>query len=118
MQMTGYDIYKKTMMLLGYTDDKGEPQDNGRIHSRTLDAINQIGADLCGMEPIAGLYANVDIPQKALEAMPYGVGMLLSFGDGNTEKNSVFSDIYNAKRATAKASSCSVKDVIPRSGEV
>lgn len=116
--MTGYDIYKKTMMLLGYTDDKGTPQDNGRLHSRTLDAINQIGADLCGMEPIAGLYSMLSIPQKALEAMPYGVGMLLSFSDGNAEKNRVFSDIYNAKRATVKASVSSVKDVIPSSGEV
>ncbi|MCQ2440499.1 MAG: hypothetical protein MJ076_01195 [Clostridia bacterium] len=116
--MTGYDIYKKAMLLLGYTDDKGEPQDNGRMYARALNAINQIGDDLCCMPPLSGLFKPVRIPKKALDAIAYGVGMLLSFSDGNSEKNSVLSEIYNAKRAIAKASVSSVKDVLPNTVEV
>lgn len=111
--MSGYDIYKKTMSLLGYTNANGDISGQDGLMNRALDAVNQIGADLCAMTPLSALTQPITADIRVIEAMPYGVGMLLALSEGDGEKNRLFCEMYNAKRAAAKAETVSVNDVLP-----
>lgn len=111
--MTGYDIYEKAMQFIGMGDTDGEIPDGTAILPAALEAINQIGFDLCGMQPKATLFDVVDLPAYALAAMPYGVGMLLSMSIGVTQQNALMTELYNAKRATVKAATSRVRDRLP-----
>lgn len=111
--MSGYDIYKKAMSLLGYTDANGDVSGDEGLKKRALDAVNQIGGDLCDMTPLTALTEPVTADRRTLEALPYGVGMLLALGEGDGGKNQLFCELYNAKRASAKASETRICDVLP-----
>lgn len=111
--MNGYDIYRRAMTLLGYTDANGDVSDGDGLLKRALSAVNQIGADLCGMTPLTVLTEEVPVPGAALEALPCGVAMLLALGEGDGGKNELFCELYNAKRASAKAARSFITDCLP-----
>lgn len=110
--MTGYEVYRKAAALVG-VDITSENTQNSGVIRRASDVINQICYDL-RMRGIDDLSDGIrDCSEKQLDALCYGTAMLLSLSEGNA-KNSVFTDIYNAKRSAALAGRSVLKDVIPK----
>lgn len=116
--MTGNDIFETAVTLLGYTDFSRKFQDSSGLRERALCAINQITNDLCGAVAVDSLFDEIHLDAAYAAAAPYGVAMLLSLIDGDSDKNAMFSSIYNAKRAAAKCKGASISDVLPRGGDV
>lgn len=111
--MTGYDIYKKACARVGISGTSDEIIVDSRLLSRALEFVNQIASDL-KINEIKNLSDEiVSEPEKA-EAVCCGVAMLLSLCDGNAEKNHIYTNIYNAKRATVLAHSCFIEDNLPK----
>lgn len=102
---------------MGYTDINGDIQDGTGLKQRALDAVNQIGYDLCRMAPVNNLLDEITVDDDVKHAMPYGVAMLLSFSDGDGSKNQLMCELYNAKRTLTKSKKEHIGDVIP-TGEV
>lgn len=116
--MTGYDIYESAMMLLGYVRADGSLSEDDGIKQRAIFAINSIAADL-GLEAVsANLTEELAADNGYFEAFTYGVGMLLSLGEEDREKNEIFTRIYNAKRATLKSGRGKIKNAMPYVCEV
>lgn len=115
--MTGNDIFDTAVILLGYNDSSRKFQDSSGLKERALCAINQIAGDLGVCSKVNSLFDEITLDDKQASAAPYGVAMLLSLIDGDSEKNAMFSSIYNAKRASAKNKSHSVRDILPKGGE-
>lgn len=113
--MTGFEVYRRARLLMGDTEgiDSSCPE---LLDERSLCAVNQIGQDLCGMPAAKSVFDELDITPAAENAMPYGVAMMLSIMSGDGERNRFFCDIYNARRAVAKASSGRIRDTLPGTG--
>lgn len=116
--MTGYDIYESAMMLLGYVSADGSLSEDEGIKQRAVFAINAIAADMGLKINIKNLTEGICADNGYFEAFIYGVGMLLSLGEEDREKNEIFTRIYNAKRATVKSGSSKIRDLLPQVGEV
>lgn len=111
--MTGYDIIKRAMNLLGYSGNSDDP---GRAVGETAKGaqiINQLLLDL-NYGDIVSLSESLDISHSAEDALCYGTAMLLAITEGDAEKNRVFAEIYNAKRSAALAKTDTVKDCLPK----
>lgn len=113
--MKGYDIYKRALNLLGYSGGEGSPTAAELMEKRCLEAVNQILADL-KCEPISSLSAELANTAAKTEALCYGTAMMLSLTEGDGEKNRLFTEIYNAKRAAALACIEHVGDCLPNVG--
>lgn len=116
--MTGYDIYESAMMLLGYVRADGVLSEDEGIKQRAVFAINAISADIGLKKTIKNLTEELCEEKGCLDAMTYGVCMLLSLGEEDHEKNLAFAKIYNAKRAAVKSGSGKIRDLLPYVGEV
>lgn len=114
--MTGTEIYKRAMLMLGYNDCDGNIAEEQAHASRAVDVINQIGLDLCCMPPITTLSDEIQVSERVEEAMPYGVGMLLALSENDGAKNTLFCELYNLKRAAARRCVHTVRDTLPVSG--
>ena len=89
--MTGYDVIKRAMHLLGYSGQEGDPSESQGTAEKDLEIINQLLPDLnCG-----------------------GILSLSDFLE-TTNKNHLFAEMYNAKRATALAQISGVTDTLPQ----
>ena len=110
--MTGNDAYKIALNLLGYlnTDDRISP--DGDIYKRALYLTNQILANL-KQPKITALNDEISITPAAFEALPYGMAMLFALVSGDSSKNSLFTEIYNSKRAAALCEADKVIDRMP-----
>ena len=116
--MNGYEICKAAHLRLG-TDNPAEITLHNNTSKRDLEFINQIAEDL-NLKPIAELSTKPDWDNKQIGAVISGVTMLMSFIDGETEKNRVFTAIYNAKRAALLGGIEKIKDTLPvsESGDI
>ena len=92
--MTGYDLLKKSLLRLGYENLKGES-----FFERGIEAINQICNDL-NVEEINNLADVISTTNEGIECLVIGIAMILSFAEGDSEKNQIFTPLYNAKRAS------------------
>ena len=110
--MTGYDIYKRAVNLLGYGGNGGTIIVNDTIFERSLDLINQIAEDI-NLKKTASLSEEFNVESKYLQALCYGTAMLIAISQGDSVKGSMFSQIYNAKRATALNHISTVEDSLP-----
>lgn len=117
--MTGKEMFKKSLILLGYTDSMGETSAEQRFNSRAITAVNAIYGDLYytqgidGFKPIERLEDEINLSERALnDIMPYGVAMLLAQSEGAGDEQQLFSSIYNQKRA-AMSRITTIEDVIP-----
>ncbi len=110
--MTGYDVFKRSLNLLGYTDSDDRLSPNNDLYLRSIHIINQIAVDL-KQDEISDMNAEINMPQRLTEALPYGVAMLLALSSGDANKNSLFAEIYNAKRASALCEKQTVEDKLP-----
>ncbi len=116
--MNGYEICKAAHLRLGY-DNPQEITLHNNSSKRDLEFINQIAEDL-NIKPLEELSEKTDWNSKQTTAVISGVAMLMSFIDGETEKNRVFTAIYNAKRASLLGGIEKIKDTLPvsESGDI
>ena len=110
--MKGHEIYKRVLNLLGYINQDDVITDDSTLYSRALDALNQILLDL-KQEEVKDLESDINIPKLSMEALVYGMAMMLSLIGCDNELNRVFTQIYNAKRSAALNEITAVKDVLP-----
>lgn len=117
--MTGKEMIKRAIILLGYTDGTGEISGEQRFRSRALTVLNSIYADLFyiqnkeGFCPLETAADEIKLPERALtDVMPYGVAAFLAQSENDGDQQQVFLSLYNAKRA-ALTHADTVKDVIP-----
>ena len=110
--MTGYDIYKKVLSISGYSSLNEDDFAGQVIIERMPDIINQICFDL-KIPAINGLENTVIASSEQSDALCYGVAMLLAVSEGETEKNKLFAQIYNSKRAAVLSETLLVEDKLP-----
>ena len=113
--MTGYDIYKRCMALMGYTTSNDEVISDHTLISRFTEIINQIALDL-KLSPIQSLSDKISVNDAKTDALCYGAAMLLSFSEGDLTRNQFFTNIYNSKRNIALSEITSISDVLPSVG--
>lgn len=104
--MTGYDIYKKALVRLSYKDFEN------KLSVKALEFINQICIDL-KVPAVQSLSQNIEISADIAEVVCLGLMMLLSLSEGDSEKNIIYTNLYNAKRASVLSKIVYVEDVLP-----
>ena len=109
--MKGFDIYKRAMLLLGYNDIIDNSSLQTRFEEQGSDLISQIAADL-RISGIPSLSVDLSASSAQTEAI-YGTAMLLSLVEGDSSKNRIFTELYNAKRAAALKNTAEITDVMP-----
>lgn len=117
--MTGSEMMKKALTLLGYNDSTGEISGEQRFRSRALTVLNNIYADLFYIKhsesfvPLKQITDNIVLPERELnDVMPYGVAAFLAQSESDGDQQQIFISLYNSKRA-ALTQSETVGDVIP-----
>lgn len=107
------DIFERAIRLCGVGEEFLAENDLKDLKARALEAINAVLFDLCGYSGAQELTETADITGTACDAAVYGAAMFLSLAYGDTDKSSLFSDIYNQKRASVKSNIGKVADVLP-----
>lgn len=117
--MTGYDIYKKCLARLGNSCSLNEGLDDSGMINTALEAINQIALDL-KLQEINSLSDQLNLDKKQIDALCSGVTMIIALSNGDTEKNNIYTTIYNAKRAMILADVSHIEDKLPisESGDI
>jgi len=110
--MTGNDIYRRVLGLLGYLNTNIINANTDNFLKRAPDIINQICLDL-KIPQIKLLSDNIVADEKKLDALCYGTAMLMSLVEGDGAKNEIFTKLYNAKRASALSASEKIADKLP-----
>ena len=110
--MNGFDIYNKAAIRLGYKGKGRDEVSDTRFMGRILEFVNQIAIDL-KLKPVNSLSEEINYSNDTLEAICCGVAMLLSMSEGDTNKNVIFTALYNAKRMTVLSKSDYIKDALP-----
>lgn len=112
--MTGYDIYKKTFDLLGYGDNTYSPKTSEISEKRCFESLNIILSDLKS-GTVKSASEELSVSSAVSEALIYGVAMFISLGVGDGERNRLFAELYNAKRAAALAAVDYIGESLPSS---
>ena len=110
--MNGYEIYNKVLTRLGFKRFETGAKDSGLL-SRTHELINQICLDL-NLKEIKNLNEDMMFTPKEKEALICGVAMLFSLSEGDSEKNKIYTDLYNAKRSAVLSKTSQIEDVLPK----
>lgn len=110
--MTGNDVFKRALNLLGYQNSHNLRSNNESLLKVAHDVINQMCQDL-KIPQINRLSDKIVADDKAFDALCFGSAMMFSLIEGDTAINKVFTDIYNAKRASALSSKEIVEDKMP-----
>ena len=117
--MTGNEMMKMALTVLGYTDSTGEISGDQRFRSRALTVLNGVYSDLFyikhrdGFIPLKNTTDNIVLPERELnDVMPYGVAAFLAQSESDGDQQQTFILLYNSKRA-ALTQSEAVGDVIP-----
>lgn len=111
--MTVNEIFDRAVILLGYSNKDGGYDGLEILKSRVLCCVNQILADLTTKGELTNLSDTISIEGVGIEAVIYGVAMLLALSICDNEKNVLFAGLYNVKRATYKSSVHQKKDTLP-----
>ncbi len=110
--MTGNDIYRRVLGLLGYLNTNIENANDNNLLKRAPDIINQICLDL-KIPQIERLSDTIKANDILLDALCYGTAMLMALIEGDGAKNQIFTQIYNSKRATALSQIEKIEDKLP-----
>ena len=105
--MSGYDIFKKSLLRLSYNDYENN------LSVKALEFLNQILIDL-KLSPLQSLSRTVDFSPEIIEAITLGLSMFLSLIEGDSEKNRIYTSLYNSKRASILSNTTFVSDVLPK----
>lgn len=116
--MTVNNVYNSAIKLLGYNNAYLSIEDNDILKKRAVEFVNRIGFDLFKMPSVNGFLEEFNIPPNALEALIYGVCMLISLSESDGDKNRLFTELYNLKRSSFKSSVTKITDTFPASLEV
>ncbi len=105
--MSGYDLFKKALVRLSYTNSYN------KLSNKALEFINQICIDL-KLPTIESLSDKIEQENEIKEALCCGIAMLLTLSEGDSEKNSIYTNLYNSKRAAVLSKVTYVEDVLPK----
>lgn len=105
--MTGYDIYNKAILRLGYDNNLTDD-----LSARSLEFIGQIAEELL-ITPPHSLLEEIKADGKRLEALCCGTAMLLALSLGDRVRHIAFCELFNAKRAAILGHSEKVEDLLP-----
>ncbi len=109
--MNGIEIINRAILLLGY--NRNQFIDNANeFNIRALDILNNICLDL-KLPSVASLNDVIHTSEIKLSAITTGVAMLLSLLIGDSNKNIIFTGLYNAKRAMSLKETGLISDVLP-----
>ena len=120
--MTGMDVFKRALRLLGYTDMEGETDavSSGELYKRALAIIDQLCGELLLSEngtaqTVTSLHRPLPISDKiARQILPYGIAMFLAAGRGDGDNQRLFSALYTQKLAALSHTGERRTDVLPR----
>ena len=104
--MKAYDFYKKALLRLHL--EKFEE----KLCDSALEFMNEIAADL-KIGEIKTLNCELELSTELKEGFLSGLVMLLSLAVGDTQQNSLYTELYNAKRAKILSVCESVEDRLP-----
>ena len=124
--MTGQDVVKQALRLLGYTDTRGEP--DGRTHTevykRSLAILNQLCCELAAAQgtpftPLGNLHDTPPFEAHIVRGiLPYGVAMHLAAAEGDGDNQQWFAALYDQKRTAMQHTVERRTDCLPRGCEV
>ena len=109
--MNGYDLYEKVLIRLGYNNENTVGTDQ-RFFSSFLELSNQIANDL-KLAEIKDFETPLGLTAQETDALCCGTAMLLAFSEGDGNKNKLFTEIYNAKRAALLSKTDYIIDNLP-----
>ncbi len=121
--MTGQEVFRQAMRLLGYTDTLGDPDSaqNTEVYKRGLTVINQLLCDLSLSEsgtmapPLSSLKQDVPLAEQTVRGvLPYGVAMLLAAAEGDGDNQQFFAALYDQKRVAVRQTYERRTDTLPR----
>lgn len=116
-------MFRQALMLLNYTNGLGAvgTSNNADLHRRLLPIVNQIYADLWGIQrrddfkPLTAPADQIDLDAyTTANIMPYGVAMLIAQTDGDADNQTIYATLYNQRRSAAASSSDRIADRLPR----
>ena len=110
--MTGNDIYRRVLGILGYLNTNIINANEDNLLKRAPDIINQICMDL-KIPQIERLSDEIKANEASIDALCYGTAMLMALVEGDGAKNQVFTQIYNSKRAAALSQIQKIEDKLP-----
>ena len=121
--MTGREVFRQAIRLLGYTDTLGDPDSvqNTELYKRALSVINQLTCDLslseCGnmAKPMVSLQEELPLSERtARDILPYGVAMMLAAAAGDGDNQQLFAALYDQKRVSVRSGYERRTDALPR----
>ncbi len=120
--MTGMDVFKRALRLLGYTDADGETDavSSGELYKRALAITDQLCGELSLLESgqattVTSLHAPLPLSDKsARHILPYGMAMFLAAGRGDGDNQRLFAALYTQKLAWLSHAGERRVDVLPR----
>ncbi len=98
--MIVYDIYKRVLTISGYLNTSETALSDSVLLERTLELMNLICLDL-RLPQIKNIDDKIKTEPVFIDALCYGTAMLLALSQSDCEKNKLFTQIYNSKRALA-----------------
>lgn len=107
------DVFERVIALLGYSNADGTHNGLEVLKGRMVCCTNQIMSDLGLNLNLSSLEDSFEISSLGVDAVVYGVAMLLSLGINDGEKNVLFAGLYNIKRAAFKSTITEKSDVLP-----
>lgn len=110
--MTGNDIYKRTLALLGYLNTSMVTPSGDMLLKRIPDVMDQVCFDL-RIPTIKQLSQELDATEAECDALCYGTAMIVALMEGDGAKSEIFTKIYNAKRAAVLSRVGRIEDKLP-----
>ena len=110
--MTANEIVITALDMLGLSTENGNTQIPPRIMNRAVSIVNVVYEDLWGIaaertvedvgpyKPITVLYDKIDLNDRALGIMPYGVAAFIAQSESDGDQQQVWMSTYNKKRRT------------------
>ena len=121
--MTGQDVLRQALRLLGYTDTLGEPNSAGHteLYKRALAVLNQLVCDLSRLEsgamaaPLGSLREPLPLSERVTrDVLPYGVAMWLATAEGDGDNQRLYAALYDQKRVAIQSAYERRTDTLPR----
>lgn len=106
--MTFDKVAERVLTLTGYKNSAF----CGDINGEMITAANTIGGELKDYKAVKTFSDETGLDGTAADALVYGICMMLTLINSDTEKNRVFAEIYNAKRAAAKCENVKIKNTL------
>lgn len=116
--MTGTDVLKKALALLGYSDAGGNPQLSERVTKRAVPLINLVYNDLRRISnfdaaPITHLSDEIVLPDDAVDVAACGVASYVALSEGDDLMQAVWSAEYTSRRTTL-SNVMEIENVLPQ----